>query len=125
MPRSPLGKYRLEGKQPIHERDLLAWCKWFETADRIVAQTQIGDVAMVSTVFLGIDHNWSGRGAPVLFETMTFEMHGAAMVSADGLSQDRYTTWEKAEAGHARVVEHMKEMLAAAPVPAAPVRKGE
>lgn len=30
------------------------------------------DGVNVSTIFLGIDHNWRGKGPPVLFETMMF-----------------------------------------------------
>jgi hypothetical protein len=46
---------------------------WFETANRRVAETMIGE-AWVSTVFLGVDHNFSltGKVSPVLWETMVF-----------------------------------------------------
>jgi hypothetical protein len=47
---------------------------------------------MVSTVFLGIDHNF-GNGPPLLFETMVF---GGEY---DGYCK-RYSTWEEAEGGH-------------------------
>jgi len=33
------------------------WATWFETGDRRVARKEIGDIA-ISTVFLGIDHNF-------------------------------------------------------------------
>jgi hypothetical protein len=58
-----------------------------------VAQDQIG-VARVSTVFMGIDHNFTRGGPPLLFETMIF---GGP---EDGF-QARYSTWDEAEAGHA------------------------
>jgi hypothetical protein len=55
----------------------------------------------VSTVFLGLDHSFGG-GPPVLFETMVFGM-------PDGSEyQDRYHTWQEAEAGHREVVRKLR-----------------
>jgi hypothetical protein len=71
--------------------DLIEWGRWFETAERHVANDVIGDVR-VSTVFLGLDHNFGG-GRPLLFETMIF---GGA---EDGY-QNRCSTWDEAEAMH-------------------------
>lgn len=71
--------------------DILTWGKWFETGDRIVKQEMIGDVR-VSTVFLGIDHNWS-EGPPILFETMIFG-------GEHDQHQERSSTWKSAEAMH-------------------------
>lgn len=61
-----------EQGNPVPEPDLETWARWFEAAGtaRQVARTEI-DEAYVSTVFLGIDHNFMG-GAPILFETMIF-----------------------------------------------------
>lgn len=56
---------------PVAVPDLDQWCKWFESADRSVAMDRVGD-SEISTVFLGIDHNFSGKGQPVLWETMVF-----------------------------------------------------
>jgi hypothetical protein len=67
---------------------------------RAVGKDQIGDV-FVSTVFLGVDHNW-GDGPPILFETMVFR----------GLLDERqwrYATWDEAAAGHARVVQAVRD----------------
>ena len=33
------------------------FCKWVETADRVVSKTEVADIE-VSTVFLGIDHQF-------------------------------------------------------------------
>jgi hypothetical protein len=72
--------------------------EWFETADRHVAQDQIGDVR-VSTVFLGIDHSWIlEEHVPILFETMVF---GGALDQ----EQRRYATWTEAEEGHREMAE--------------------
>ena len=56
---------------PVPEPDVIAWGRWFGTANRHVAQTDINGVH-VSTVFLGVDHNFTGHGDPILFETMPF-----------------------------------------------------
>jgi len=90
--------YILNGKMPVSCDDLMTWAKWFETADRHVAKTNIGDVK-ISTVFLGLNHNW-GSGPPLLFETMVF---GGEL---DG-EQERYSTWDEAEKGHKRMVERV------------------
>lgn len=72
------------------------WAIWFETADRKIARTEIGDV-LVSTVFLGLDHSFLPDSPPILFETMIFGGEH------DGY-QDRYRTIEEAKAGHERAV---------------------
>jgi hypothetical protein len=93
-------KYILDGKNPVAVDDALEWAKWFETADRTVKKSKIGD-AEISTVFLGLDHNW-GLGPPVLFETMIF----GGRFDED---QDRYCTWDEAIKGHDCAVEKVKE----------------
>lgn len=113
----PLLNYILDGKTPVPEPDLLTWARWFETADRRVARTDLPHGGVVSTVFLAIDHGF-GDGPPVLFETMSF-------IGDD--SEDyfgRYSTWDEAEAGHAEIVkqaltdiEHASAGLAQALVP--------
>ena len=87
--------YVLKDGLPIPEDDSLAWSLWFETADRRVALTKMGDVE-VSTVFLGIDHSFGG-GPPLLYETLVF---GGPL---DG-EMERYSTLQEAEAGHQRMV---------------------
>lgn len=75
------------------------WSRMFEDLElRSVAQDDVGDTH-ISTVFLGIDHNW-GSGPPLLFETMIF--------GSDDLLWERYTTWEEAEKGHAAAVRSLK-----------------
>lgn len=75
---------------------LLEWAQWFETAERHVADDRRGDVR-VSTVFLGLDHNFSGVGPPLLYETMIFGGEH------DGY-QDRYATGREAKLGHAEAL---------------------
>ena len=70
--------------------------RWFETSDRQIGDDKIGKTR-VSTVFLGIDHNFYGSSGPVLFETLIF----------DGPLADemwRYSTYAEAERGHQEAV---------------------
>jgi len=91
-------KFILNGRVPEACSDTLRWGRWYEAADRRVVQTDVGEV-WVSTVFLGLDHQW-GNGPPKLFETMCF----VADCSSDSFPFDRYSTWEEAETGHAKAV---------------------
>lgn len=64
--------YILAGKVPT-QVDLMTWARWFENIDnRRIDYTDINDTIYVSTVFLGLDHNFGNSGVPVLFETMIF-----------------------------------------------------
>jgi len=95
--RDPVFWY-LDGHTPVGTDDVMVWSRNFDKPDkggRAVGKSTIGDV-FVSTVFLGVDHNFGG-GPPLLFETMVFRG------SLDEC-QWRYSTWEEAEAGHAAVV---------------------
>jgi hypothetical protein len=86
--------------------DVLTWGKWFGNFDnRRVAKDHIGKVR-VSTVFLGLDHNFFG-GDPLLFETMIF---GGALNG----EMWRYATYSDAERGHAEAV--AKARIAAAKI---------
>ncbi len=78
--------------QPIEEPDLIKWSRWFEEADRQLENTIIGNIR-ISTIFLGIDHNFSSEGPPVLWETMIFG-------GPNNGYQNRYSYIEDARAGH-------------------------
>ncbi len=82
--------YILVDKVPVEEPDIMKWGA-FMNGPRHVAETMIGE-AKVSTVFLGLDHNWSG-GPPILFETMIF---GGKLEGYE----TRCSTWEEAEKQH-------------------------
>lgn len=73
--------------------------KW-AVKERIVQQTEVCG-ARVSTVFIGLDHNLAEEGPPLLYETMVF---GGELDA----SEERYATWDEAEAGHARWVEAVR-----------------
>ena len=93
--------YILDGKTPKPAADALEWARAFQSMNRRVAEDFVGDVH-VSTVFLGIDHNWGQRNQPVLFETMVFG-------GKYDQEQERYCTWDEAEAGHQRWLAKVKE----------------
>ena len=61
------------------------------------------DGVRVSTVFLGIDHQW-GDGPPILWETMVF---GGELDQ----EQERYHTREEAQDGHQAMIERVLETL--------------
>lgn len=98
MARRPM-YWILRGHTPEPAADILAWGEFMERSEaaRRVALDTIkqaeSDPVHISTVFLGIDHNWLDNGLPVLFETRVF---GGPL---DGETY-RYTTWNAAMAGH-------------------------
>ena len=103
---SSLLYWYLDGHTPVSTDDPVKWAETFKSQDRRVAQTDV-DQYSVSTVFLGIDHNWYPSGRPILFETMVFTDQ------EDPLDQwqARYCTWEEAEAGHEAVVYKLRNRL--------------
>jgi hypothetical protein len=105
--------YILDGTKPVRCDDLSTWSAWFERANRDVAKTVVGGM-MVSTVFLGIDHNFLDHGPPVLFETMVF---ADAETFDDDLGQWRYCTWGEAEEGHRTVVANLERVASTAIFP--------
>jgi hypothetical protein len=91
--------YVLEGHIPV-PCDLMVWAvKLQET--RKIARDLLKDI-LVSTIFLGLDHNFIGEGPPVLFETMAFDEGKCNGQSI--LYENRYCTWSEAEAGHKGVI---------------------
>jgi hypothetical protein len=92
-----LGTYILEEDGTIKKVDTETWSKWFEKAERHVGNDFLDNDVHVSTVFLGLDQNFSDEGPPLLFETMIFG-------GPNDQYQDRYATKEEALEGHAKAV---------------------
>lgn len=65
-----------------------------------VGNDKIGDVE-ISTVWLGLDHNFNDEGPPLIFESMIFGGNYDE-------EQHRYSTWAEAEEGHKKLVEKVK-----------------
>lgn len=85
-----------EGK----EITLIEWAKLFEDRDyQRIRHSDLGGVS-VSTVWLGIDHNWGQQGPPVIFETMVFGHYEEEFMV-------RYCTEDEAIIGHIAVVEQV------------------
>jgi hypothetical protein len=81
---------------PVPEFSPLAYAEAMMNNDPHIAREERGQVE-VSTVFLGMDHDWTRKGPPILYETMVF---GGVYT---GL-QLRYSTRAEALAGHAKIV---------------------
>jgi hypothetical protein len=96
MAMEPTRRYVLDGQTPVAEPDVFRWARWFETVNRRVDVTDLG-ACVVSTVFLGIDHQYRDGGPPLLFETL---VSGGP---ADG-DMERTSTWETAKDAHTRMV---------------------
>jgi hypothetical protein len=79
--------------------DALTWAENWKNDAGWIGEDFVGK-ARISTVFLGLDHNFSG-GDPLLFETMVF---GGPL---DGRMW-RYKTYADAEFGHAEAVTEVK-----------------
>ncbi len=108
-----LRHYRLDNEHKPVECSLFEWARDFELKDRRVGWFE-HELFVVSTVFLGLDLRFWGKGPPVLFETMVFEGHGpriegATMTLGHDIEMTRYSSWDDAEAGHAAMVKRMLE----------------
>jgi hypothetical protein len=114
------GAYILESKT-VKSVSMIEWAKWMEDVkDRHVAYTPVAvgeKKCTVSTVFLGLDHNFTGHAGdrPVLFETMVFydctpyeNKFGRKIDHEWEEFMRRYSTWEEAEAGHEKLVAWLK-----------------
>lgn len=90
--------------------ELMEWAELFEQRQETPPdapeswwrkQTKVDDV-VVSTVWLGIDHNWWGHGPPLIWETMIFGN------SPWNDHQWRYPTRETAWDDHERIVRALR-----------------
>jgi hypothetical protein len=95
--------------------NLEGWTKWFDKAyntDAMRVAFTKTDLVEVSTVFLGINHNFRfDGGAPLLFETMAFhkldkpkKLFNNLELEWDGQETMRCSTWEEAELQHRMMV---------------------
>lgn len=77
------------------------WAVWFASRgrERFLANTHLPNGYWISTVWLGMDHNF-GHGPPLIFESMVFR----GGKNGD-LDCDRYSTRKEALAGHKALVE--------------------
>jgi len=78
--------------------DLMTWAEWMEMRKCQIAVEHLGD-AIVSTIFIGLDHRFLGDGPPILWETMIC----GGTDEKDGWCK-RYSSRADALAGHAAAV---------------------
>ena len=80
----------------------IEWARFLESGsvNRRVDRTEVTDAVYISTVFLGLNHQYVD-GPPLLFETLVF---GGLL---DG-EMERYSTWEQATTGHLLIVEKVR-----------------
>jgi hypothetical protein len=97
----------------IKPATMMEWIKWFENPqNRIIDYTEISDEVYVSTIFLGIDHNFrfidlalgNEQHRPLLFETMVF---GGKFTNKSW----RYSTYGESKRGHWAIVNQLKNNL--------------
>jgi hypothetical protein len=89
--------------------DLFTWTYWLERngGQRIIQQEDLPGGYWISTVFLGLNHEY-GKGKPLWFETMIFQpsdgkpnaITGRVHKLGNEVFCDRYTTLAQALAGH-------------------------
>jgi hypothetical protein len=95
--------------RPVKCNDHMERTKWIKSLPED-QRTGIGCVVEkwsiegieVSTVFLGLDHGRWNNNTPILFETAIFGIEIEENCK-------RYTTWEEAKTGHARIVEEINK----------------
>lgn len=123
------------------------WSEWYEAAakkgqvegggynpnadPRRVASTETATL-WVSTVFLGVNHNFLGKGPPILFETMVFsletyarEFEGKIRFSPDDFETRRYSTWDDADTGHKATVRRIQKAEADALARVKSIKEGK
>jgi hypothetical protein len=87
-----------EHGEPIRERDLDAWSRWFARADRSIARTIVAPDVTVLTTFSGVDDVPNPESVPKLFESRVF---GGIL---DG-EMVQHSTRTEATVRHAELVE--------------------
>ena len=114
------GRYYAKDGTPIG--DTLTWAELFEDREYTrVAETILEDGTRISTIWLGLDHNFFDNGPPIIFESMVFDgavsyTEGIAANEELGLpargpmayheswDEQRYSTEAEAIAGHDALV---------------------
>lgn len=95
--------YFLNEDKTYRQCEVLEWGMQFETMNRHVGDDVIDD-KHVSTVWLGLDHNYFG-GSPLLLETMVFD----GPCGGRDIYCERYSTWDEAVEGHKRAIQWVLE----------------
>jgi hypothetical protein len=96
-----MGWYILNQKdEPVPCDDMAKHSEFMENSGKkFVAKTTVGTY-VVSTVFLGLDHNFYDEGPPILWETMVFDSNFNEQYCK------RYSSLVEALAGHEETVKY-------------------
>jgi hypothetical protein len=97
-----------DGEGGFRAATLWEWAGWneihrlapFPEGGKVVGREELPGNVVVSTVFLGLNHNYHG-GEPILFETMVFG-------GPHDDYQRRYRTHQEAQQGHAEALRMVK-----------------
>lgn len=96
--------FKKDGSPYSGPNALFDWAKDFENiAERIVGKDELPNGLQVSTVWMGLDHNYGHNNRPLIFESMVFLPN-----TSDEQEMWRYSTWEEAERGHKMLVKKFK-----------------
>lgn len=100
--------YKMNGRPYVDSKSkgkaLMQWVKDFEKPDRIMCSRKmyLGSL-LISTIWLGLDHNWGFGKKPLIFETMVF--FGGF---GHDIDCERYSTKEDALKGQKYFVQKYK-----------------
>lgn len=99
-----MDSYILDENKITHPATMEEYAEWYGAQGNNIIRVGYAESAtkQVSTVFLGLDHNWNEGNRPLLFETMVFPNDSDS--SEDELCE-RYSTWDEALAGHKEISE--------------------
>lgn len=128
-----LGKWILDDNhQPVKiktdtDEGLIKWGRWFENHENRRVAEDFTRYYRLSSVFLGIDRNFSDRGPPLLFETMLFERKPTVKLMFGKLRQYneeafadqvetcwRFATWDDTFANHMSILHRLQKQEAEA-----------
>lgn len=112
--RDPSVKYRRDGTPyPPGDAGLFEWAEDMGRSDlRIVKQDILPNGFWVSTVWLGLDHNFFRTGPPLIFETMCENVIGEWEDF-----QERYSTENDAIVGHLEALDQFRARWSVEAVP--------
>lgn len=108
-----LVKYRLKYYKLDENKNAVpcSFCEWIKGLEELHGKNtkhvaeDIIDGKWISTIWLGLDHNWCDNGPPLIFETMVFIENG----SGQEIYCERYSTWQEAEEGHKHAMQWVKD----------------
>lgn len=101
-----MSDYRMYFDKLGKELDQDEWMLLYHEKYKRVAETTLADGKWVSTVWLGLNHNYTPSGPPLIFETMVFDSLGGTAIDD---YTERYSTLEQAQSGHIAIVDSLKD----------------